>query len=358
MSEELKDATGGSSTAQTEPAQPVAASSADKEQAQSGSSAKTLADVVFSADAASRAEVGKSQEASGSESEHDGNRASQDQTTQEEPSQVEAKPEDDDSKLPFNDHPRWKEVYGKAKERDELEVKLREADGRMQAVKPFVEAQESVNAFCRENGITPNQYREALEIQALINRRPEEAMRRLEPLYNQLAALTGRATKFDPDLQEAIDNGKLDLEWAKTVQASRAKVRFSEAQQELNRSQVEQANQRMMAEEVSNWDLALRSKDTAFKPMTNGKKGKYELTMALLNNAWLETRPRNSVEAVRLAQQAYKDACDLWTQHTVPPKPTVKPLPTGGSSASTKKPVTSLQDVVFGVADGTIKVER
>ncbi len=260
--------------------------------------------------------------------------------------------------LPFHQHPRFQEVYGKAKERDDFERKVREAEGTVQQWKPLVEAQNATQEYCRANGITVAQFRELLETQAMINRgAPKDAFAKIKPVYDRLAALNGQPTSYDPDIADALRAGKIDEQWASQVQAGRASTQWQQTRQQMTEYEAQQAQTQQNAQAVAQWTRDMQLKDTAFKPSTTGRKGVWELTDAFLNSAWAVTPPRNVLEAVRLADQAYKDARDLLVAQATPPAPRGRPLPQNGSSATVTQPKT-LQDVVFGVADGSIKVER
>lgn len=354
--ETTQDATAAdSSTASTQSGQSPDAVSSTANATASGSSDKTLADVVTAAANASQAQ-GSDAKGSGTEPVPDGKKASINAGEKEEPiTATEAQDDSDPDKgLPFAEHPRWKEVYGKMKDSErELETyRAREAE-----VKPFVEAQQATNDFCQRNRITVQQFRDMLEVQALINNDPEKALARLEPLYNRLASLAGKAptSVLDPDLQEALRTGKLDETYAQQIQAGRARQSF--AQERVKASEYDQQAfiQQANSDAVAQWARDMASRDTAFKPATNGTDGVFELTTAFLGDACRRTPPRTPVEATRLAQQAYDKARKIIAPTAPKPRTTSKTLPPNGSSAKNRELPKNLSEVVLGVANGTLK---
>lgn len=273
---------------------------------------------------------------------------------------IDAPATDADAKLPFHEHPRWKEVLS---QRNEFEAKVRDYESRATQQEPLVKAQLSTNQYCREHGITQRQFVELLNVQALINENPTAAFARLKPVYEQLAALNGQAPTLDADLQDLVTKGEIGQPQAQAWQKDRALNKFQEGRQRLTQEQQQAATDWAIEQEVGKWDMEMRVKDTAFKPRGRDRletepMNKYEITNELFGAAWKIKQPTTTFEALQMVRDAYARATAIVAASIPKPPPSGKPLPPNGSSAATRFEPKSLQDVVFGVADGSYQYER
>lgn len=216
-------------------------------------------------------------------------------------------------------------------------------------VMPKVQNYENITNFCAQHEITTEQFDEVLQIQALLNTNPPEALKRLLPVVEALQGFVGN--KLPTDLQQKVDTGKLELDDAKEIASLRAQRQFGEKKlQHDHRSwqQKQQAEeQRVMLDAAKTWESTKRTSDPDYKPKSKDKAdepdGKWEMVrdkfLAMLNAVDGEGNHINKVRTAKelhaLQDRAYAAVNATWRQFT-PKKPaTRKPLLSGSSSTTT-----------------------
>lgn len=228
---------------------------------------------------------------------------------------------------------RFKEVIT---QRNDLRMKLQEVD-------PIVKDWQNINSFCQQNGIDSKQFNQVLEIQALLNTNPAEALKRIEPIVQELKGFTGDS--LPKDLQDAVDAGEISVKYAKEVAQSRAITKFGEGKLKHDRESLErrqQAIERQQYEEAAvGWEKATREKDPDYFPKKdkNGPDGKWEMVktqfIAMLNEVDAQGKPVNLVktpaEMSALMEKAYQNVQTSLKQFTRRPV-TKKPLRSNGDS--------------------------
>src|SRR5438445_12906573 len=107
--------------------------------------------------------------------------------------------------LPFHKHERFVAIV---KERNDFKSVVEKA-------KPQLERLDGLDSFCNQNGITAQQFQNVMEITALINTNPTEALKRLQPTLEHLQKHEGQV--LPPELQAEVDSGKLPLEYAQRI---------------------------------------------------------------------------------------------------------------------------------------------
>jgi hypothetical protein len=112
---------------------------------------------------------------------------------------------DDFSDVPFHKHERFKSLL---KDRNEL----RETTAKLE---PVVKRMTMIDSYCQQHGITPAQFKDAIEITALINTNPLEARKRLNPMLEHLGRFQGDV--LPADLKAEVDAGTLSIERAKQI---------------------------------------------------------------------------------------------------------------------------------------------
>jgi hypothetical protein len=256
------------------------------------------------------------------------------------------KPTDEDGKElpPFHEHPRWKEMV-------EERNTLREQAKAVEAVKPLVEQQRSIVDYCQQNGVTPEQFKNGLEILALINTNPAEAVKKLQPIMEQLGQFDG--SKLPSDLENAVAEGKIELEFAQEMAKLRAQnqhgTRMNQKTQEqlqMERAQqVTQANQNALAA----WEVAIAKNDPDFKPKVKADEadGMFEF-VADRFSVLLQQQPPNSPQAVvKLAEQAYNSVKKTFATRLTPKQAMKRPLDSTSSRTNARKEPESITEAVL-----------
>jgi len=170
-------------------------------------------------------------------------------------------------------------------ERFQEVVKARqEIERTLEEVKPLADQHRKNVEYCQQAGITPEQYREALEVQALINSNPAEALKRLSAVVDALQGVTGG--KLPADLQGEVDAGDLPLARAKEIAQLRAQQqhgqRYAQAAQRSVQQQQAQRTQEMLLNSAQTWEAEKRKTDPDYRPRKDKSEplGKFEMTQA------------------------------------------------------------------------------
>lgn len=258
-------------------------------------------------------EVKQNQTASPAEGEEDGTSSSE---------EAPKEPDDEDfSDVPFNKHPRFKQLIGQ----------LREA-------KVDAQRYRNVEGFLQRTGLSPEDAAGGLEIMALIKVDPQEAWKRLQPIVKNVLIAAGEV--LPDDLQKQVTEGVMSKEAAIEVSRARAAVAAVktrtdfEAQRQQKEAERTAVNSLVTA--ASDWEAERRRKDPNFDAKfvalqkeilflqsTDGKPNTPEGVKAQLNKAY---------KALNLAPPAAAPAAQK-----PPARPAIRPI-TGGQVAGGQKP--------------------
>lgn len=212
-------------------------------------------------------------------------------------------------------------------------------------LQPIVNDWQNLDGFCKANAITPNQFKNVMEIQALLNTDPAKALERLRPVINELEGFTGN--RLPDDLQKAVDDGELSLKYAKEVAQTRAQSRFGEGKLKHDRERIESARQAELQgriqQSVVAWENSKRESDPDYKPKTDASApdGKWELVQKYIQALATETNAQgqfvNPITDERSMTALMQKAFDAINGSTFTRKSrpaTGKPLRSDGSGHS------------------------
>lgn len=206
--------------------------------------------------------------------------------------------------------------YQRFQEVNEKYKKLEQEHGQ---AKPTIEAHNAIVTYCNQNNITQEQFSKALEVQALLNSNPEEALKRLLPIVEAIQGYTGE--RLPKDLQEKVDTGKMELDDARKWARDRAQISFgktsAEHLQRARQQEQQQTLQRSLLTAVDTWAKQRMGADPDFKPKANDNlpDGKFELVYAKFNSLLHATDAQGKLlnsasspqEMTSLLQRAYDD---------------------------------------------------
>lgn len=166
----------------------------------------------------------------------------------------------------------------------------REQIKRMQVV---VDDWRNLDSFCKQNAITPEQFKNVVEVQALLNTDPAKALERLRPIMNELEGFVGN--KLPDDLQKLVDDGECSLRVAKELAQTRAKSRFGEGKLKHDRARIESERQAELQSRIKtsvvSWETSKRDSDPDYKPKANATDpdGKWEFVQKYIHASATET---------------------------------------------------------------------
>lgn len=229
------------------------------------------------------------------------------------------KPQDDEnySDVPFNKHPRFRQVLGRLRAAEQDAGNFR-----------------NIQAFISDQGLNNEEVADGMIIMGLMKHDPVEAWKRLKPTIQNLLAAAGEI--LPPDLQEMVKAGNMDPAAALEVSRARAGVQASRvqqsfAQQRQDRAQQAAAGQALQAS-ANDWEAQRRQRDPNF----DGKMVPLQKEILFLQQT--EGRP-NTPQGVReQLEKAYKAVNESFRQAPqAPRKRELKPVG-GGQVAGNQRP--------------------
>lgn len=230
--------------------------------------------------------------------------------------------------------------------------RFQEVNERLKGAEEKARGYENIEAFCRQNRITNDQYEQAMKFLAAVNGGDYEmASKYLAEVDNNLQGLMGK--RLPDDLQKDVDSGDLPLVRAQEIAKLRAQTRMGEARTKAVQADAESRRQADLqsrqADAAEQWEKAKRSTDVEYKPKAKDSdpNGKWELTRAFYKDMLYQTRQNASGETVyvnpvtderslvALLEKAYAEATkSIRTFKGVKPA-TKKVLSSNGSSSTT-----------------------
>lgn len=234
------------------------------------------------------------------------------------------------SDVPFNKHPRFREVIADLKE-------------------ARVDAQRyrNVETFIEEQGLSADEAAGMLQIAGLMKTNPAEAWKRMQPVVQKVLEAAGEL--LPDDLKQMVTEGKISPEGAMEVSRSRAAVKSTEFRQEFDqqrqqsRQQIESRSANQGA--VSSWETERRGRDPNFDA---------KMPAIQKEVVWLqakEGRP-NTPDGVRAQlQKAYDAASAGYVPPAAPrqQRPALRPVTGGQVTGNVRPEINTTLDAVRAV---------
>lgn len=256
--------------------------------------------------------------------------AATEQTTGEQP--------EDFSKLPFNKHPRFRELV-KEKNTYKSQVAEYEADAKQYR---------EIQGFMQANGLTAEEVAQSLETLAKMKSGdPATAYELMQERMEALAVAAGK--KLPTDLEEKVEQGYIDRETAqelyqRQVEAER-KAQVASTQLERQSAQDQQAQVHAMASAVAAWEQSTKATDPDFDLKADLVKDRVRAHVAQ------HGMPKTTEAALKMS----KDAYDAVTQTLLRVRGDKTPMRTavgGKTNGSAAPEPKSLLDVVRRASAG------
>lgn len=246
----------------------------------------------------------------------------------------------DDEKLPFHNHPRWKQVIGE------------NADFRKQieTLAPQAEQYEKIQSFMDQHHLSHDEVGELFVVGAMAKAGDPRALQRIDEFRDRLATAIGE--KLPQDIQDRVDSGEITEAAGKELSRLRAKDAKATADADRNRQQSDEDRQRQAASDHAaacqaatvRWETEARKTDPDF--------AKKENAIARYSRAFVQERgfPKTVDEAVQIVKDAYAEVNkDLGA--IIPAKKPVSHVPSTPSSHGAKtKPKNLLEAVTQAAA--------
>lgn len=210
--------------------------------------------------------------------------AATEQTTGEQP--------EDFSKLPFNKHPRFRELV-KEKNTYKTQVAEYEADAKQYR---------EIQGFMQANGLTAEEVAQSLEMLAKVKTGdPATAYELMQERMEALAVAAGK--KLPTELEEKVEQGYIDRETAqelyqRQVDAER-KAQVASTQLERQSVQDQQAQVHAMASAVAAWEQSTKATDPDFDLKAELVKDRVRAHVAQ------HGMPKTTDAALKMSKDAY-----------------------------------------------------
>jgi|GEM_PF-3674186 len=234
----------------------------------------------------------------------------------------------DDSKLPFHNHPRWKEVIAENKD-----------------LRPKAEQFSKITEFMDQHNLNHEEVGEGFIIMAMIKAGDPRGLAKLDEYRDKLALALGE--KLPDDIAEQVESGAITEGAGKELAKTRAKSARTEADNARLR---DQDNQRRQNDEattlatqcqgaVTKWEADVRKTDPDF--------AKKEKAVARYARALMQEKgfPKSADDAVALMKEAYGEVNKDFAA-AIPPKQPARHVSSAPSSNGAKPAPKNLADVV------------
>jgi hypothetical protein len=164
--------------------------------------------------------------------------------------------EDDFSDVPFNQHPRWKQILTQRNEaRENAKVLKRDAD-----------LYQNVQTFIDDHGLSAEEAADGLVIFAMAKTDPVGAWEAAKPWFQKLVIAAG--VVLPPDIKQMVDAGQMSQEAAAEVSRARAQVASVQTKQQFEAQRAAQRQttdaQSAVARTVNEWQKNRQDKDPNF----------------------------------------------------------------------------------------------
>ena len=243
--------------------------------------------------------------------------------------------EEENAKLPFHNHPRFKKVIKERKEAKEQLELARKDQAEYRKITNFLEA----------SNLSADEAAEGFKIMAMMKSSPTDALKALEPYMTNLQKFTGET--LSDDIREKVDQGYMDEDIAKELSIARAenerlkKANQTQLQQQEIGKQKEHINKLAMA--VSDWENKIAQTDPDYSRIEKEVNDRVKVKVLEVG------RPQTEEQALKIAQEAYDEVKGRHITTKSPIKATQ-----GGKLGGTPMPEPkSLMDVVEMALNGS-----
>ena len=198
-------------------------------------------------------------------------------------------------------------------------AKKNDAVKQLETSKPLIERATQIQQFMQKSQLIDTDLNTALEVVALIKSNPQEGVKKLEELKQQLLLQTG--DRLPDDLQNELNEGLITEQAAKREAKLRAQLEQGKQQETTQAEQKTVQLRNSLTSEVNNWTQQTQAKDPDFKPKAApaDPDGKYEFVFSRFLQLWQTVPVKTIAEAVGLADRAYNEVNGFVTR--VQPKP-------------------------------------
>lgn len=251
-----------------------------------------------------------------------------------------------DAKLPFHEHPRWKEVVAERNSAREEATSFRDDAGRFREIEGYMQT----------HGLTPQEVGEGFDIMAKLKSGTPEGLTEVREYFASRLVFLDEAlgNVLPADLQEKVDAGLVDADVAKELAQTRAKAKIQTEQLDRRTTTDTEANDRKardaaataMVTAVDDFERTLKASDPDY-----ARKAELVETTCRAIVQRTGKPPQNAEQAVQLVKDAYAQVNRQFKDLLPKPKAIV-PTPQGSSAKTVTEPKSLQEAIANAVAEG------
>ena len=117
--------------------------------------------------------------------------------------------EEENAKLPFHNHPRFKKSSKNGKAKEQLELARKDQ-----------EEYRKITTFLEANNLTADEAAQGFQIMAMMKSSPMDAIKALEPYMSSLKEATGQT--LSEEIREKVDQGYMDEDVGKELSMAKS----------------------------------------------------------------------------------------------------------------------------------------
>jgi hypothetical protein len=261
----------------------------------------------------------------------------------------------EDKLLPFADHPRFKQLLARDRERKQLKEELEPLKVQVTTLEPKAKHYDDIVKYAQQSNFGKDDFTNLLEMGRLMKNDPIAFHKAFQPHWAKIEEQAG--ARLPEDIQKRVTEGLLDPESAaelakqraqaqvSSVQASRATQQLSADREQTQRNDTErQQNERVNAigSSVTAWEKQWKTSDPDYSR-------KQPLVMDRVMRLLQETPPTSTEDALALCSKA-KTEIEAHLRSAMPTKPSIRPSNSGPSVDTKGQPATAL-DAAMAVHD-------
>ena len=232
--------------------------------------------------------------------------------------------EGDYEDVPFNQHPRFKELIA---EKNEL--------------KPLAENYRQITDFLSDNNINAEEAAEGFQIMALIKNDPVKAREALQPWIDELDLHSGN--RFSDDIEQRLDQGYLDEQAAADLQRSRMAAEMAQGREAIMQEQLAKASQQRQLDDlaavVTDWEERKQQSDPDYSLKQDEMDDRVKALVSEFG------QPQNAEQAIQLVEAAYETVNARYAARR-PQKKAVRTASGGNPAGTPAADPTSVLEVI------------
>jgi hypothetical protein len=242
-----------------------------------------------------------------------------------------------DEKLPFNAHPRFKELVD---EKNALKQQVSQYEPQARRI-------QVIDQYMQQHGIRPDQLQQSLEYLRFLNSDPAKAREVLKPIWEKLSVYTGDF--LPPDLAEQVAAGTLSDVNAKELARGRGQQLYQEFRGQHQSAITQQQLITAGDQAMQAWAQTKMKGDLDLKPGTD----RWNYMDAMIKNVRMMNPNLQPQEIVAEAEKIYGQTNQIFRkQRAAPALSSKKPLKSTQSTTKASPVVKTPEDVTRAILAG------